>query len=207
MITRRVEYVIFLIVLIVLAVVFSGLTTEIKLNHAPYNEGLSPEQVIEKELQITVNGNSSEYRYKIISNSLFAVVESGVDAETLHIGYKNNVSGFSFDDFRNIFRKYETIRFFTAPDGELLWVTVTHIVNDYAIYVKDLSHLFSDTSFIIKDQSGQGLEKIEAPGGNAYWIIAFENIPDDFQLMAEYGNESTVILDKKEILNFFGGRL
>ncbi len=207
MISIRVERVVFLIVLMMLAVVFSSVTTEIVLNHVPYNEGLSPEQVIEKELHVSVNGTSSEYRYKIISNTLFAVVDSGVDSGVLHIGYKNNVSGFSFYDHASNINSYQRVLFKEDPNGHLLWVQVGHIVDDYSISIIDHSQIYREnSSLIIIDQNGTELEKIESPRVGVYWIDAFEQIPEDYQLVAESGNNSTVILDKEEILNLFGGQ-
>ena len=207
MISRKVEIVIFAVILVILSFVCSSLIAEIQLNHVPYNKALTPEEVIEKELPVYIDDVQLHYSYKIISNSLFVLVDTGLGVDTLFIGFKNTQSGYTFNNSRNMFKKYSMMRYKRDPEEDLIFVEVTRITNDFTIKVTSKKPYEERSSVLIKDQDNQLLDTMNVDGQTTYWIDAFEKVPDGYQLYADLNNNKTIILDKDEILSFFGGQL
>ena len=212
MINRTIEKIIFIIILVIIFVVTTIIITHIKIEEAPVNGNLSPDEVIQKELPVYADDTQLDYSYEIIGDTIFVLVDSATGVSQLYTGSRNPNSGFMFEQLNTIFFIKPDLLMYIRVDGESsLALKISHEISDYVIEIKvldDFSILSNDDSDVcFIDQDGRSLDKLKHEGvRGTFWVDVLENITEDYKIIAEYKDRSITLVDSKAIQDFFGGK-
>lgn len=205
MISIKIERAVFILIFIALYVVMAFVITPIKVEQAPVNIDLTPDEVIRKELPVYDNDKLLDYNYEIINDTLFVWVETGKGREQ-HIGYRNNNSGFMFELPQSIFcRKNDYYSLRTISNKAMVSVQISKKVKDYVvrIIVVDLSPN-DKTDFNVIDHLGNPLRKIEGFGDT--WIDVFESLPERYEITVQIDDKNEMVINRQDIMSHFGWR-